>query len=194
MKNSTANVEPNIAVVSKYSENSIVVFDRSTQTLEFYLPQDNLESVIAGSGNASITDGVGTNASFKDVSKIVCRDNKIYLIDDYRNLRKVEYINNEYKVTTLISNYSDNIDDLAVDQDGELFALVNGQGIMKLNSVTNKLDVFKGGYNLTITPDKSYESSISWENGVFKMYIKNSDLYLVNGLRIVKISDFKSKL
>ncbi|AIN75030.1 hypothetical protein O8E88_000978 [Flavobacterium psychrophilum] len=180
--------------MSRYSNNSIVVFDNNNKTLKFYLPENNLESTIAGSGNASVVDGNGLSASFKSISKIVCRDNKIYVIDDYTNLRKIEFINNAYKVTTLVSNYNSTIEDIAIDSNNDIYASVNGQGILKLNNTTNTFESFKTGSVNTITPDKTKTGFISWSNGVTGMYINENDLYILNGVRLIKISNFKSKI
>lgn len=187
------NKAQNIAM-SRYSNNSIVVFDNNNKTLKFYLPENNLESTIAGSGNNSITDGDGLNASFKFVSKIVCKNNKIYVIDDYKNLRKIEFINNVYKVTTLISNYNSTIDDIAIDSNNDIYASVIGLGILKLNSTTNTFEGFKEGGVNTITQDKTKTGFISWSNGITGMYINENDLYVLNGARLVKISNFKTKI
>lgn len=183
-----------ITAMSRYSNNSIVAFDYNNKTLKFYLPENNLESTIAGSGSAAITDGNGLNASFKYVSKIICKNNKIYVIDDGKNLRKIEYINNVYNVTTLVSNFSENMDDLAIDSNNDLYVLVNGKGILKLNNTTNTLDVFKTGYVNTRSQDETTLGSINWEYGISNMYINESDLYLLNSARLIKISNFKSKI
>lgn len=184
---------PKIFQMAKYTDNSAVLYDASIQSLKLFLFDSNSETLIAGSGNSQITDGNGSNASFKYIQKIKCKNNKIYVIDDSKNLRKIEYINNQYNVTTLISNYADYLTDIAIDSNNDVYVNVYSKGIYKLNQINNTLELYKNGMTPINDGTNNLAAAIYWES-IDQLYINNNDLYFKTYNTLYRITDFKNKL
>ena len=188
---------PNTIALNKicnYGDDTFIVYDKANRMLKRYIPSAPTDSFLAGSTANGFTDGTGASAGFGDVSKIVAKNRIIYLIDGNKKyIRKVVENNNNFTVTTLVSNYSDDIIDIGIDANNDLYALVDRKGIYKL-SASNQLELFTN----RDYPYK-YGGIISGGNFQFtavnRMFIKNNDMYLVAyDSRFYKISNFKSKL
>jgi hypothetical protein len=187
---------PIINSICNNGDDSYIIFDSNTFTIKKIVPASNSEVILSGSGKNEIQDGIGLNASFNMVSQIITRNNIIYVIDkgvNYKNgnsIRKIEDTPNGWKVTTLISSFT-NFDQIAMDNQNNLYVLVNWKGIFKLNLQNNEMTVYKDS-EFKIGTDKIH-TSINFKYLRF-MAIKNDDLYLQQGKYFLKISNFRSKL
>ncbi len=140
IKNNQYQNFPQLSAIQKY-KNSYLVFDRTSYSLKQYIPSLDKTFLIAGSERKGIKDGTGLDVSFKFVSKIQELDGVFYLIDGETNLRQVKKNDkNIFEVTTIISNYKEEINDLTVDKEGNLL-LCTSRNILKLNKENNKLDI-----------------------------------------------------
>ncbi|WP_264536978.1 hypothetical protein [Flavobacterium sp. N1736] len=184
------------------NDNTYFVFDYNNRQMKRFLPELNTDVFVAGSEKNEIKDGTGLNAGFGSVTKIISQNNVLYLIDNLNtgaastfvssNIRKLEYVNNEWKVSTLISTTNENgyYSDIAFDSNNGLYVIVKGKGIYKLNLQDNTLSLFKDGEiklaagNKDLSVDLRYAESLK---------IKNNDLYLLASYNLIKISDFQSK-
>lgn len=191
-----------LTAICNNNDNTYFVYDYNNKQMKRFVPELNTDVLVAGSEKNEIKDGIGLNASFGFVSKIISQNNILYIIDNLytgesstftsSNIRKLEYVNNEWKVTTLILSNSDTYIDIAFDSQNELYVLLGNKGISKLNLQNNTLSTFKDGELLvgkgTIHQPTSYKS-------ITKMNIKGNDMYiLLANSTLVKISDFQSKL
>nr|WP_315238670.1 hypothetical protein [uncultured Flavobacterium sp.] len=185
-------------------DKTFFVFDAVNRNIKRFIPELNTDVFVAGSEKNEIKDGTGLNAGFGFVSKIISQNNVLYLIDDLytggvnatfvsSNIRKLEFINNEWKVTTLISTTNEDMSysDMAFDSKNNLYVLVKGKGIYKLNLQDNALTLFKDGEFKIGKGDIHFTLNYP---GVDMMKIKGNDMYLVFSSWFIKISDFHSKL
>lgn len=184
------------------NDNTYFVFDYNNRQMKRFLPELNTDVFIAGSEKNEIKDGTGLNAGFGGVTKIISQNNVLYLIDNLNtgaastfvssNIRKLEYVNNEWKVTTLISTANENgyYSDIAFDSNNSLYVLVRGKGIYKLNLQDNTLSLFKDGEIKIGTGNKHLVIDLQYAES---LKIKNNDLYLFASYNLIKISDFQSK-
>lgn len=186
------------------NDNTYFVFDYNNGQMKRFLPELNTDVFVAGSGKNGIQDGAGLNASFGYISKIISQNNILYIIDNLysgaastfvsSSIRKLEYVNNEWKVSTLISttNADAYYTDMAFDSKNELYVLVNNKGISKLNLQDNTLSLFKDGDLIVVKGTTYYSSSYQ---SITRMKIKGNDMYLIlASSSLIKISDFQSKL
>lgn len=177
--------------IENFGDGTYIAFDYSALGLRRYIPSLETDIVIAGSGNSSISDGSGLNADFIFVTEILSVNEMIYVIDDFNNLRKVEENGNVFNVTTLISDYTDDFNDITVDNNGNILVLVDNKGVYKLNSSNNSLEEYLIG-ELKLTNNNS---SYTTEWGFFdKFLINQNDLFLYSSEDLIKISDFETKL
>jgi len=191
-----------LTAICNNNDNTYFVYDYNNKQMKRFVPELNTDVLVAGSEKNEIKDGIGLNASFGFVSKIISQNNVLYIIDNLytgasssfasSNIRKLEYVNNEWKVTTLISSTTDTYVNIAFDSQNDLYVLLEYKGISKLNLQNNTLSTFKDGELLvgkgTIHQPTSYKS-------ITKMNIKGNDMYiLLANSTLVKISDFQSKL
>lgn len=123
-----------------------------------------------------------------------------YIIDDlydlstqtYKssNIRKLEFANNQWKVTTILSTTTEeSFLDITFDSKNNFYVIVKGKGIYKLNLQDNSLSVFKEGEIKVRTTN--YSITNSFEN-VRMIKFKENDMYLLLG-NLIKISDYESK-
>ena len=180
------------------NDKTCFVYDSNVRTIKRVFLDSKSEVFVAGSGKNAIKDGIGLDASFGDVGKMIYRDGVFYIVDKWRvngvflnyNIRKMELVNNAWKVVTLVSSPTDGYRSVCFDSKGDLFILIGGKGIYKLNLQNNTLTLFKGG-KLKI---KSGDNHSVIDLGIFAdIKIKNKDLYLRADSFFVKISDFQSK-
>ncbi|OXG00765.1 hypothetical protein BC749_1011436 [Flavobacterium araucananum] len=190
-----------LSAIGDNKDNTYFVFDYNNRQIKRFVPELSTDVLVAGSEKKAIEDGTGLNASFGSVSKIVSQNNILYVIDNLytganpvfvsSNIRKLEYVNNEWVVSTLISNSTNKYLDIAFDPKNELYVLVENKGIAKLNLQNNTLSVFKDG-DLLVGKETVHKKS-SYKN-ITMMKIKDNDLYIILDYDLVKISDFQSKL
>ncbi|MCC9019957.1 hypothetical protein [Flavobacterium lipolyticum] len=186
--------------ICNYTNDSYIVFDTGSLTIKEVNPLLSKETLIAGSGKDEVKDGIGADASFKDVSQIIIRNNIIYVIDRGDNnylgnsIRKIENTVNGWKVTTLATSRSyffSGFKNISFDNQNNLYVLVDQEGIFKFNFNNNTLNLYKKD-ELKIRAYKTH-SSINFKYLRF-MEIKNDDLYLQEGSYFVKISNFQSQI
>ncbi|MBF7092630.1 hypothetical protein IUY40_13925 [Flavobacterium sp. ALJ2] len=179
------------------NDNTYFVYDNNNKEIKRVIPSLSTDAFVAGSGKSEIKDGTGLDVGFGSVNQIISHDNVLYLIDNLNTgtvinstIRKLEYVNNQWKVTTLISSTTDRYDEMAFDANNELYVLVDRKGIFKLNLQDNALTSFKeGGIKIG-----NKNSHISFDAGFCeRMKIKGNDLYLISVNRLIKISDFQTK-
>lgn len=182
------------------NDNTYFVFDYNAKQIKRILPALGTDVFVAGSEKNEITDGTGLSAGFSEITKIISNNNILYLIDNkydaasnaYLNftIRKLEYVNNEWKVSTLISNTVNQYKDIAFDANNDLYVLVGSKGIFKLNLQDNSLVSFKEG-DIKILNKKQHTSITLGSFNMMK--IKGNDLYIASKGRLIKISDFQTK-
>lgn len=185
-------------------DNSYFVFDAANKNIKRFVPELNTDVFVAGSEKNEIKDGTGLNAGFGFVSKIISQNNVLYLIDNLysgvinttfvsSNIRKLEFINNAWKVTTLVTTTNEDMPygDIAFDSKNDLYVLVKEKGIYKLNLKDNALTLFKEGEFKIGKGD--IHLSLNYQ-GADMIKIKGNDMYLMFSNWLIKISDFQSKL
>lgn len=172
-------------------DDTFVMFDNNSKKIKRYSPALNSEAIIAGSGNYGTTDGIGTNAEFSWFGHSVSHNFDVYVIDNDR-IRKIDCSSPDFTVTTPYTIYNETILDIAVDVNGDIFALVNNKGIYKLSN--GSVTVYKNGVENCRTLNDNSLHSIDWKK-FNRIYIKNNDLYLTMDYgTLLKISDFRNKL
>lgn len=190
-----------LLAISNNNDNTYFVFDYYNRQIKRFVAELNTDVFVAGSEKNEIKDGTGLNASFGTVSKMISLNNVQYIIDSYyesgsgtyrsSNIRKVEYVNNEWKVTTLISTTSDeSYNDIAFDSKNDLYVVVKGKGIYKLNIQDNTLSSFKEG-ELKVRAT-GYKTTTTFGN-IKAIKFKGNDIYLNLSGNLIKISDFQTK-
>lgn len=191
----------NLLAISNNSDNTYFVFDYDNKQIKRFVPELTTDVFVAGSGKNEIKDGVGLTASFGAVLKIISFNNVLYVIDNLyesgigtfksSTIRKLEYVNNDWKVTTLISTTSENsYNDIALDSNNGLYVLVKGKGIYKLNLQDNTLSLFRGGEIKVGSGNRHALVDLGYAE-LFK--IKDNDLYIRSYSDLIKISDFQTK-
>ena len=127
-----------ILALTRYNSNEFMFFDFVSKTIKRYF--HNLGTIVdvMGSGRDEISDGTGINASFRGIFQMAVFGKDIYVIDGKNSIRKIEPEGTSFKVTTLLKNYPETINDLAIDDDGVIYVVAHHQGIMKFNPTTNK--------------------------------------------------------
>jgi len=199
----------NLFTICNNNDNTYFVFDYDNKNIKRVLPELNTDVFVAGTGKNEVKDGKGLEAGIATVLKIISLNKVLYFIDELRikdttnnvwtyplvssNIRKLEYINNEWVITTLISTTNENeiYKDIAFDSNNDLYVSVWGKGIYKLNLLNNTLSLFIDRSEVKIwTTTKRDFIDFRYING-FKF--KNNDLYVLNN-GLIKISDYQSKL
>ncbi|MBS7233042.1 hypothetical protein KHA90_18630 [Flavobacterium psychroterrae] len=192
-----------LTAITENNDNTYFVFDQGNRHIKRFVPELNTDVFVAGSGKNAIVDGAGLDAGFGSVSKIISHNNALYLIDNLysentlasSNLRKLEYVNNQWKVSTLLSTTvtNDAFRDIIFDSKNDLLVL-KGKGIYKLNLLDNTLSLFKDGEIKVAAFGKNSSTNITVDFSSLKSFkIKNNDLYLVTTTDFIKISDFQTK-
>lgn len=174
---------------------SYFVFDYGIKSIKrIVVGSVNNDILVAGSQKQEIKDGVGLDASFFGISQMIWKNDILYVIDrDYgkvSTVRKMEQTVEGWKVTTLASTTTDIYENIGVDSQNNLYVLLKGKGIYKLDPLNNTLSVYKDGL---IKIDKPYREGINLKELNF-MNIKNDDLYIGNIGTLRKISNFRTKL
>ena len=191
----------NLLTISNTVSNTYFVFDYNAGNIKRVIPELSGDVFVAGSGKNEVKDGAGLTVGFGVVLKIVALNNVLYLIDNkyestsgtYQssNIRKLEYVNNEWRATTLISTTTENAyTDLAFDSNNVLYVILQGKGIYKLNLQDNTLSLFKDGEIKLGAGNKHVTVNLQHAE---LLRIKNNDLYLLSSYKLVKISDFQTK-
>jgi hypothetical protein len=194
----------NLTNICNYGDDTYFVFDGTISSMKRYFPNQNLDAFIAGAnttGTSEIVDGIGLNAKFLGVSKIISENNIVYVIDGTKAIRKIEDTSKGWKVTTLIASTTDVYKSIAIDSQNNFYVLVEKKGIYKLDTQTNTLSGFKSGVMdvnyITSVPQSTFTINNQYTinfNNVQSMFIKNDDLYLEEEHALFKISNFQSKL
>ncbi|MET3028628.1 hypothetical protein ABXT06_18260 [Flavobacterium sp. UW10123] len=192
----------NLFSICNNNDNTYFVFDLNARNIKRVLAELNGDVLVAGSGKNEIKDGAGLDASFAAVTKIISLNNILYLIDHvqdpstgiYKNsaIRKLEYVNNEWKVTTLVSaTNGDHFSDITFDTKNELYVVNAGKGIFKLNLQDNSLSLFKDGdLKVRAASGRGVFSSFKYTE---MLKFKGNDIYLLVSGNLIKISDFQTK-
>lgn len=182
------------------NDNTYFVFDYGNKQIKRFVPELSGDVFVAGSEKNEIKDGTGLNAGFGAVTRIISQNNILYLIDNLyedtssafvsSNIRKLEFVNNEWKVTTLISSTTETYIDIAFDSKNELYVVIKNKGISKLNLQNNTLSLFKEGEIKVWKDNFNYSNS---SQNIERMKIKENDIYLILSGNFIKISDFQTK-
>ncbi len=186
---STYSLLYDIFQIEYFRDETYILYDYSNK-LKIFDPALGSASIVAGSGTYSIVDGIGINASFSGISKICVKDEIIYVIDGGNNLRKIEKVGSDFIVSTLVSNYPYSFKDISVNDSGELFVLVNGKGIYKLNNSDNSLEEYLTGEFYLKKDNQNLLYSL---NSLYRFAIKNDNLYFLKNGNVMKISNYKEK-
>jgi hypothetical protein len=184
-----------ICNASTSTAESYFVFDYGIKSIKrIVIGSVNTDVLIAGSQKQEIKDGVGLDAGFFSISQMICKNEILYFIDrDYGKVftvRKMEQTAAGWKVTTLVSTTTEIYQNIGIDSQNNLYVLLKGKGIYKLDPLTNTLSVYKEGI---IKVDKPNREGINLKDADF-MYIKNDDLYIGGIGNLRKISNFRTKL
>lgn len=184
-----------VNTIESLNDNSMVFFEYSTYSIIRYFPDIATDVIIAGSGQPTMKDGVGESAGFKYVSAIAVNknNNDLYVVDDNKNIRKLESITHtQFKVTTLLSNNDTNITDIEIDNNGNVLVMIFRKGIYKLNE-QNVLEQYLTKKIIAKQTDNNFISNIDFK-GFEKFKIIDNDLYLLSNRHLTKISNYKSEL
>lgn len=194
-----------LTAITENNDNTYFVFDYGNKQIRRFAAELNTDVFVAGSGQNAIVDGAGLDAGFGSVSKIISHNNVLYLIDTMSegvastfvssNIRKLEQVNNQWKVSTLLSTtvIDDRFRDIVFGSKNDLLVL-KGKGIYKLNLSDNTLSLFKDGEIKVAAFGKNSSKRTTVDfNYLERFKIKNDDLYLVTSHELIKISDFQSK-
>lgn len=189
-----------LLAINNNNDNTYFVFDYAAKNIKRVVPELGTDAFVAGSGKNEIKDGIGLEASFGIVSKIISLNNVQYVIDNLyesgtgtfksSNIRKLEFVNNQWKVTTMLSTTTEeSYVDITFDPKNDLYVIVKGKGIYKLNLQDNSLSLFKGGE----LKARSTNVIINHLFGNMQMIkFKGNDMYLYSH-DLIKISDYESK-
>ena len=169
-------------------------FDFYSKTIKRYF--HNLGTIVdvMGSGRDEISDGTGINASFRGIFQMAVFGKDIYVIDGKNSIRKIEPEGTSFKVTTLLKNYPETINDLAIDDDGVIYVVAHNQGILKFNPTTNKLEDYLSGKYIELKTPKSGLGYIDVNFDVDVISIKGKDMYLAFSRTLIKIANFKEEI
>jgi hypothetical protein len=195
-----------LTAITENNDNTYFVFDYNNKQMKRFVPELNTDVFVAGSGKNEIVDGAGLDASFGNVTRIISKNNALYLIDNLRtgtsstfissSIRKLEYVNNQWKVTTLISTTNEDAyySDIAFDSKNDLYVSVREKGVYKLNLSDNTMSLFKDGELKVVAFGKNSSSRLTVDFNYLKRikFIKN-DLYIETSSSLIKISDFQTK-
>jgi hypothetical protein len=174
----------------------VLLFIRNfaTKTIKRYF--HNLGTIVdvMGSGRDEISDGTGINASFQGIFQMTVFEKNIYVIDGENSIRKIEPEDTSFKVTTLLKNYPETINDLAIDDDGVIYVVAHNQGILKFNPTTNQLEDYLSGKYIELKTPKSGLGHNDVNFNVDVISIKGKDMYLAFSTTLIKIANFKEEI
>lgn len=165
-------------LIRNYGDDTFIFYDDDNSALRRYFPKENTETLITK------TESFPTY-----IKEMIVHDKIIYVIDNDNSLRKIEDNNGDkFTISTLIQNYPENLKSITVDDEGNVLLVVDKKGIYKLNSDNSLEEYYTKPFDISSGAGSSFNIRPS------KIYILNSDLYLVSGGDIIKISDYKAKL
>ena len=183
-----------ILALTRYNSNEFMFFDFVSKTIKRYF--HNLGTIVdvMGSGRDEISDGTGINASFRGIFQMTVFEKNIYVIDGENSIRKIEPEDTSFKVTTLLKNYPETINDLAIDDDGVIYVVAHNQGILKFNPTTNQLEDYLSGKYIELKTPKSGLGHNDVNFNVDVISIKGKDMYLAFSTTLIKIANFKEEI
>ena len=183
-----------ILALTRYNSNEFMFFDFVSKTIKRYF--HNLGTIVdvMGSGRDEISDGTGINASFQGIFQMTVFEKNIYVIDGENSIRKIEPEDTSFKVTTLLKNYPETINDLAIDDDGVIYVVAHNQGILKFNPTTNQLEDYLSGKYIELKTPKSGLGHNDVNFNVDVISIKGKDMYLAFSTTLIKIANFKEEI
>jgi hypothetical protein len=189
--------------ITKDDKNTYFVYDYNGKNMKRFLPDLATDVFVAGSGKEEVVDGAGLDAGFGSVIKMVFLNKAFYFID-IKNatsyIRKLEYVNDKWVVTTLTSTSTPNefYKDIAIDSNNDLYVLVWGKGICKLNLLNNTMSTFMDALNVGVWVKNIKDNVNTYDQKTldFKhingFKFKNNDLYILTN-QLIKVSDYKKK-
>lgn len=183
-----------ILALTRYNSNEFMFFDFVSKTIKRYF--HNLGTIVdvMGSGRDEISDGTGINASFQGIFQMTVFEKNIYVIDGENSIRKIEPEGTSFKVTTLLKNYPETINDLAIDDDGVIYVVAHNQGILKFNPTTNQLEDYLSGKYIELETSKNGLGYNNVNFNVDVISIKGKDMYLAFSTTLIKIANFKEEI
>lgn len=183
-----------ILALTRYNSNEFMFFDFVSKTIKRYF--HNLGTIVdvMGSGRDEISDGTGINASFQGIFQMTVFEKNIYVIDGENSIRKIEPEGTSFKVTTLLKNYPETINDLAIDDDGVIYVVAHNQGILKFNPTTNQLEDYLSGKYIELETPKNGLGYNDVNFNVDVISIKGKDMYLAFSTTLIKIANFKEEI
>ncbi len=190
-----------LTAICNNQDKTYFVYDYNNAQIKRVLPELNSDTFVAGTGKKEITDGIGMLASFANVSKIISLNKELYVIDEVYDssvgiaknstVRKLSYANNEWTVKTLLSTTNgDRYQDIAFDANNNLYLVVSGKGIYKLNLLDNTLSVYKDGDLKISSKDLIMDGSFKQVTAV---KFKDKDIYLKTSHEVIKLSNYQEK-
>ena len=183
-----------ILALTRYNNNEFMFFDFVSKTIKRYF--HNLGTIVdvMGSGRDEISDGTGINASFQGIFQMTVFEKNIYVIDGENSIRKIEPEGTSFKVTTLLKNYPETINDLAIYDDGVIYVVAHNQGILKFNPTTNQLEDYLSGKYIELETPKNGLGYNDVNFNVDVISIKGKDMYLAFSTTLIKIANFKEEI
>ena len=183
-----------ILALTRYNNNEFMFFDFVSKTIKRYF--HNLGTIVdvMGSGRDEISDGTGINASFQGIFQMTVFEKNIYVIDGENSIRKIKPEGTSFKVTTLLKNYPETINDLAIDDDGVIYVVAHNQGILKFNPTTNQLEDYLSGKYIELETPKNGLGYNDVNFNVDVISIKGKDMYLAFSTTLIKIANFKEEI
>ncbi|MFK8268680.1 hypothetical protein [Capnocytophaga cynodegmi] len=189
--------KPRIPKMIAYDENSYLLFDSNNGLLLRFFEDSTKTLLVAGLKNQrGLVDGIGVKARFREIYKrMVNVDKVVYAIDGDSYLRRIQKATSgdEFEVKTLVSNFSAELRDLAVDSKKNVLVLADN--IYKLNINSNTLERYYDGKDLNFVDKKREQIKTNYGLGSFdNFFIEGKDLYLYSHHFLMKISDYETKL
>ena len=205
----TNTIQDNISVFNDITSlnDDFIIYDKTSATLRgFNLDIQETDFLVGNPDMKEVKDGVGTNAGFSNVSKIITAGNILYAVDNKNYLREITNTDSGFKVKTLI-DISDkgNITDIAYDSNSKEILIsiqdyeYNSQhkaGLYSYNVISDSLVLlYSGVVSLDVseldTPYKETSGFDFWGK-INHMQVIGNDLYFEQLDIIIKISDFRS--
>lgn len=200
-------------IIEAYNNDSFLVYDSNAAVLRSFDYDIKTSSFELGNpGNKIIQDGVGSEVSFSDVSKILVNNDIIYIVDNYRFVRKITNTTEGYKVETIANtNQLGRITDFTLDKTNDEFVVSINQetgftgraGLYTLNidggdtfnllaESTISLDLTELDSDFDFSGVKEF--GLGFWGQIDHIYIDGNDIYFEQFDFIIKISDFRNKL
>jgi len=194
--------------ITRFDEDSFLAYDNQSHIIRGFTWNINPTNLEIGTiGLNAIKDGTEEQAAFRHVSKMIKKDDIIYLVDDRKYIRTIEKTATGVQVSTIADTKGlGKITDIAFDKVNDEFivsvhtegAAASSTGLMALNLESKTFEQLVTGTISLDVSDTDYEQSptVGWDHWgkIDHIQIIGNDLYFEQLRRFIKISDYRSKI